>query len=126
MINLGKGRYILDTLEDSWARAGMEAYADACNLSNPNLAESIRAQLGTSYGSYICIETALRVMISAHSIGRMQEGYSKQARTRCMRHWHLLLLSWADTFVSHGYTFSGFRHGNCPGLPCKRSWLAIP
>lgn len=79
MVNLGKGRYILDTLEDPWARAGMEAYADACNRNNPALAESIRLRIGAAFGSFICIETALRVVNSAHSLGREQQGYSKQA-----------------------------------------------
>ncbi len=79
LVNLGKGRFILNTAEDTFARAAMEAYADAANLYNPDLAENIRQRLSISFGSFVCIETALRIVAHAHSIGRMQDGYSKQA-----------------------------------------------
>jgi hypothetical protein len=79
IINLGKGKYILDTLDDPWAKAAMEAYADACNISNPAQAESIRLRIGVAFGSFACIETALRIVNAAHSLASMQEGYSKHA-----------------------------------------------
>lgn len=78
LVELGKGRFILDTVEDLHARAAMEAYADACEPSSPALAQSIREQLGISLGSFICIETALRIVSNAQTLGRMREGYSRE------------------------------------------------
>lgn len=79
VINLGKGRFILDAQEDFCAQAAMEAYADACCQADPGLASDIRQKLGVGYGSLVCLETARRVLTIAHLKGCMQKNYSKDA-----------------------------------------------
>ncbi|WP_421557840.1 hypothetical protein [Pseudomonas canadensis] len=79
VINLGKGRFILDSEEDTCAQAAMEAYADACSQDDPNLAEDIRQKLGVGYGSLVCLETARRVLAVAHLTESMKKSYSKAA-----------------------------------------------
>jgi hypothetical protein len=79
IINLGKGRYILDSHEDCYAQAAMEAYADACGQDDPDLAEDIRKKLGVGRGSLVCLETARRVLTVVHLNESMQKNYSKAA-----------------------------------------------
>lgn len=79
LVHLGKGRFILDTEEDVCARAAIDAYADACKMYNPNTEEIVRRQIHGESDAYLCIETALRILASAHSTGSRLDGYSKQA-----------------------------------------------
>lgn len=94
LVNLGKGRYIINTNEDPCARAAMEAYADNCDATNPLLALGIRAHLQSSGASLTCIQTALRIVSSAHEIGRSCEDYSAAAWNQVLT----TLKSLASTF----------------------------
>ncbi|MFC5475706.1 hypothetical protein [Paraherbaspirillum soli] len=78
-IDLGKGRYVLDTAKDPYALAAMESYADVWAAHNPALASRLRRQLGAADNSLRCMPTMWRMFHSAQQAIRGSEAYDAVA-----------------------------------------------
>jgi hypothetical protein len=89
-MSLGKGRYVLDTNQDPYAKAAMEAYADASDPAHPERAAALRAELGSYAQSLACAETAWRLFHVAWNIAKHHDGYDKRVWAQVSLHFSLL------------------------------------
>ncbi|WDG77620.1 hypothetical protein PUP68_20055 [Pseudomonas chlororaphis] len=79
LITLGKGKFILNAHADVYARAAMEAYADACEATSSERARRIRESLYLGRRMPLCVQTALRIVREAQVVGRLRADYSESA-----------------------------------------------
>jgi len=71
-VDLGKGKFVIDTVADPHALAAMQAYADACGATVPELAGALRRTLGITSDLPAGIDSAWRWLHLAQSYAQTQ------------------------------------------------------
>ncbi|WP_207001622.1 hypothetical protein [Trinickia mobilis] len=76
-VDLGKGRFIIDAASDPYALSAMQSYADACELTVPDLASALRHRLGILYTRSASGDAMWRWLAVAQEYAKSLPDYSE-------------------------------------------------
>ncbi|WP_211465559.1 hypothetical protein [Collimonas silvisoli] len=78
-IDLGKGRYVLDTNKDPYAMIAMECYRDVCSAEKPWLASSLVQQLDNNIDLSLYMPTLYRLFQNGRRLAEQTPNFNADA-----------------------------------------------